>query len=363
MNIKIITTASEFTELKNGWTELLEKSEDSQVFYTWEWMNTYIQNLLTNEEKLFIILAEEAGKYVTIAPLKIKYKTILLRKKRMLTNLTDSTTDYNSIIMDQSYNYKKLLEKIVDTIQANSDQWDIMRLINLNERSYLPQNLYEILTSKQFSNVAIYVNTVCPYLKYSDIEVKRSKKQMKNILRQKRRLEKNSNIEICLNEKFDVEIFHKLVEFKNKTHPHSTLKDSRVVNFYIELSKIIPEKIHFSYIKSDEEVIAIYFGFKDKNKIYYYMASYDLRHANTGAGLILLKDIIDSEEKNVELFDFLKGNYRYKFFWADRMTFNYDIWTASSTKGNFIIKLYINLFVLFKTIPWFKNLHKYKRGH
>ncbi len=354
---------SEFTKLKDGWTELLDKSEDSQVFFTWEWMNTYIQNLLTNEEKLFIILAEEASKYVAIAPLKIRYKNFLFGKKRLLTNLTDSTTDYNSIIIDQSYNYKKILEQIIDIIQANSDQWDIMKLINLNERSYLPQNLYEILTSKQFSNVAIYPNTICPYLKYSDIDVKSSKKQMKNISRLKRRLEKNSNIEIHLDEKLNAEIFDKLVEFKNQTHPHSTLKDSRVVNFYIELSKAIPEKIHFSYIKSDEEVIAVNFWFKDKNKIYYYMASYDLRYANTGAGLILLKDIIDAEAANVKFFDFLKGNYRYKFFWADRMAFNYDIWAVSGAKGNFVTKIYVNLFVLFKTVPWFKNLHKYKSGH
>ena len=358
MNLQLITTISEFSNLKDGWSKLLNNCEDNQVFFTWEWINTYIVKLLSDEEKLFIILLKDRGRYIAIAPLKIKNTIVFYSKEKLLTNLTDMTTDYNSIIIDKSYNYKKIIEKIVDTLKENSDKWDIMRLQNINEKSYLIQNLYEVLMKKELSSVSIYTNTVCPYLKYTDLDVKSNKKQINDISRRKRKIENDSNIDMYINEEFNEEVFNKLIEFKNDKYSQGVLNNSKIVDFYKEISKKMPENIHFSYMRADDKIVAVHFGFKDKNKIYYYMPSFDPEYGNKGVGMILLKEIIDSEQGNVKIFDFLRGNEPYKFIWTDRMTYNYDIWAVSSMNSNFLAKLYVNLFVLFKTVPFFRNLHK-----
>ncbi len=106
----------------------------------------------------------------------------------------------------------------------------------------------------------------------------------------------------------------------------------------------------------DNQTVAIHFGFRDKNKFYYYMPSFDPEFRNKGVGMILLQSIIEHEKDNVQVFDFLRGNEPYKFTWTDKLTFNYDIWAVSKNKNNFLTKVFLNMFVLAKTVPFFRLL-------
>ena len=56
-----------FLSLKESWTEVLQKCEHT-VFSTWEWLSI-MWKYFGKDRKLMILLAEENGKTIGIAPL------------------------------------------------------------------------------------------------------------------------------------------------------------------------------------------------------------------------------------------------------------------------------------------------------
>ncbi|WP_422121618.1 GNAT family N-acetyltransferase [Peribacillus frigoritolerans] len=85
--------------------------------------------------------------------------------------------------------------------------------------------------------------------------------------------------------------------------------------------------LEFSYLTLDNECVAIHYGFKDDNKIYYYIPVYSKKmKKNLSLGSILLYNIITYyKERGIKEFDFMRGNEAYKFDWTDAVSMNYDL--------------------------------------
>ena len=71
ISIKKISTDKEFFKLKKNWNILLEKSENKNIFLTWEWLYTWWKTFKT-KKKLNILLAYEETDLVGIAPIYSK---------------------------------------------------------------------------------------------------------------------------------------------------------------------------------------------------------------------------------------------------------------------------------------------------
>ena len=83
IEFKIIDEVNEFKNLKEAWIELYNDLENKEIFYEWIWIEEYIKSFRNNNFKPFVVVGEEKGKIVTIAPLYIEEKKLGVIKKRI----------------------------------------------------------------------------------------------------------------------------------------------------------------------------------------------------------------------------------------------------------------------------------------
>ena len=73
----------------------------------------------------------------------------------------------------------------------------------------------------------------------------------------------------------------------------------------------------------DGKLAAAHLGFRDPNKVYYYVTTYDEEYALNGVGKLMLNKLV--EEAQGREFDFLIGNESYKFDYSDEAGMNFAL--------------------------------------
>ena len=81
IEFKIINEINDFKNLKEAWSELYNNLENKEIFYEWIWIEEYIKHFKNSNFKLFVVVGEENGEIVTIAPLYIEEKKFGIIKK------------------------------------------------------------------------------------------------------------------------------------------------------------------------------------------------------------------------------------------------------------------------------------------
>ena len=70
ITVETITDAATFRDLRDEWTDLLDRSPADCLFLTWEWLYTWWTHLGTGR-RLFIVTVRRGGELIAIAPLAI----------------------------------------------------------------------------------------------------------------------------------------------------------------------------------------------------------------------------------------------------------------------------------------------------
>lgn len=323
MKFKKITTYLEFKALKEPWNELLENIDAPQIFYKWEWVDCYLQHYDTSlQSKLNIILGYEKGEIIAVFPFVIKDNALCF--------ITENTTDYNTIYVHKNYNkynvlYKGLEYTLTDEI--------IKKAVFLNVPS--TSELFVIFDAFRNLKWNAYLeeSVIVPCLSSGDKEeTKYQKKQIKDIERRKRKLEKEHNVKVQISSSIENNVWNFMKKHHSKKYTNSIFDKSNVVEFYENLVNVLEGNLEISKLYVDDQLAAVHFGFKDEQKIYYYIPVYDDKYANKGVGIILLNEMINNYSKKME-FDFLKGNEPYKYYWSDKMKMNFHL--LAYKKGGF----------------------------
>ncbi|MCM1990510.1 GNAT family N-acetyltransferase [Oceanirhabdus seepicola] len=345
MQLKIITDFNELQSYSDDWEELVSNIESSEIFYTWDWTKVFLQHMIEEKAKLFVVMVFERKKVIGLAPLLIKERKIGFIKAKVLEPIVSKTADYCDFYFHKNYNHYQLLKKIFGEIYSNKDKWDFMELKNFNTRSNIVNLINEVITKSFKGTCYSEQSVITPYLLYEQIESKMNKKQIKDIERRERNLRKEKKIEVCINEKMNKNVWEKFINLHKKKWKQSIFHNAKYIKFYETLIPILYEKqlLDFSYLKIDEDVAAIHFGFKTQNKNYYYIPIYDPKYANTGAGYILLKYLIENYKDNKSEFDFLRGNEKYKFDWTDSVHMNYNFYIINNNSKTWYFNRYIKL--------------------
>ncbi|USK82060.1 GNAT family N-acetyltransferase [Peribacillus frigoritolerans] len=329
MDVKIIDSIEKFYLIKDDWVSLEKRVDDFQIFYSWDWAESYINNVLDSGDKLFIIMIYEKNTCIGIFPLIFIEREIELKKYKILTYLYRYSVDYNDIYIDKKYNKYSILKKLMNFIHENSKYWDMVELKCLNSRYGTIYLIQDIISKFPSLNLISEQNVITPYINLVHTNDKANLSNMREIRRKERKLRKSFGVDIKINSEFNLEVWNKFTEFHKDTWNDSMFKYNEVENFYKILAKKMENKncLEFSYLTLDNECVAIHYGFKDENKIYYYIPVYSKKiKKNLSVGSILLYNIITYyKERGIKEFDFMRGNEAYKFDWTDSVSMNYDL--------------------------------------
>ncbi|WP_415322604.1 GNAT family N-acetyltransferase [Clostridium perfringens] len=346
MEFKVINSLEELLKIKEEWNELVEKMDNPQIFYKWEWVTTYLKyfdNKLNNN--LRVLLTYEKKNLIAIFP--------MVNDGRVLRFITNKTVDYNNIYIDKSVNKYTVIEKSINYIVDNfKNESIIFNNITAGSELYI---INDILFNKFDYNTVLEESVIVPILdnKSRDRESKLRKKQLKDIERRIRKVQKDKELTFSIGCELDNELWNFIQENHKKKWNRSVFKNEDYVLFYNEISSKINENMQISKVEIDGEIAAAHFGFKDKRKIYYYIPIYNEKYSKIGVGYMLLKEIIDKYAYKDE-FDFLRGNEGYKFNWTDNIRLNYNLYAEKSNIKSF--KNYLKVY--FKKSKFLRQLLK-----
>ncbi|EPY2271623.1 GNAT family N-acetyltransferase [Clostridium sporogenes] len=350
MDIQVINSFKELNKYSLQWENLINSSENPEIFYSWNWISNFLKYMCNKRIEIFTILILDKNEIIGIVPLRIEKRKIGFITARVMCPIVNKTVDYCSFYFHKKYNEYELLKKAFKVIYENKEKWDYIELTNFNTRSrstYLIKQIVE----KVFHGKCFFEQSVMtPYLKYNSIDNKINKKQLKDIERRERKLEKNHNLEIYINAKWDREVWDKFIKLHKEKWEKGIFFNKEYIEFYEELIPKLEEKqqLEFSYLKVDGNIAAIHFGFKTEKKVYYYIPVYSSEYLSKGVGSILLKHIVDNYSKNKMEFDFLRGDEKYKFDWTDTVHMNYNFYIINENR-----RLYLSNYI--SLVLWAKK--------
>lgn len=338
MEFKIIHKIDELDIIRDNWNDLLTHMDNREVFYSWNWTYEYLRCIDNNlTDCLSIILVFEKKELIAILP--------FLNENGTIRFITNKTVDYNNIYINKEFNKYTIIEKAISYIFENIT-FSKIQLDNIQGNSEL--FIINDVLKNTFNCITLIEDSVIvpKFIYCENSKLKYRTKQLKDIDRRKRKLEKENDLKITIGCNYDDEIWSFLCQHHKKRWKDSVLNNENYLQFYITIIKKMKENIEFSKLEINNKIVAVHFGFKTEEKVYYYIPIYDEEYSSSGVGYILLKEIIDKYSDKKE-FDFLRGNESYKFNWSDNISMNFNLYAFKPSYKNYInyFLVYIKVFL------------------
>lgn len=323
MRVKEINEYDQFLELREQWNDVLSKSEDNDVFSTWEWLSTWWRHY-GKERELMILLAEEGEKIVAIAPLMYSIYKLFGLKLRRIEFLGTEHTDYrNFILTEKKAESLKLFLRYLSKLD-----WDCLEFRNIPETAESIANLRGILGKTHMQNERVL--STCFYMPLPVSWGVFLKERSENLRRQLRRHMKRlkQKYSVTFKRQDDINSVQQGVEtivhlhqkrWNSKGFQGTFGADPRFRDFTLDVSKCFAEKkwLNLSFISADDKPISGGLSFEYNNTLYLYHLGYDPAYSKFGVGNLLISHLIeDSIQKGKARFDFLNGPELFKKRWA-----------------------------------------------
>lgn len=356
MQIKIISTTSEFLKLKGEWERLQAQDKDVTYYstfeYNWTWWDIYKND---KNKKLFILVVEANKTVIGIAPLiiqKVNKKILSYRNIRFL-----GKGDYLGIIIDRTSNikYGNIINEIFKFIESKNQYFERITLTHIKNDSRLAAY---ILRNKQYNKDFKYL-IECPILKCKkfntyDVYIKefvtKNDKRYRNVLQR----EVGYNFKVALNNK--EEVYEKISELhiaeqnyllknKGRVERKSLYSDIFFSKFIEKLYNNNSKVITFEIEDLNGELLIYDTCYLYKRVLHAWNLAYNPKYEKYHLGKIINLEMIKYifENNIADILDFGAGRYPWKFEWTDDFILNYqlDIWNEKTIKGKLLKKYMI----------------------
>lgn len=354
---ELINNLEKFKNLKKDWNEILDKSNNKNIFLTWEWLFEWYRNLACNME-LYIVIIKHSEEIIGIAPF-IKNKK---NNFKIIEFLGSSFvySDYLDLIIKKEFEGIAIKE-LFSFLQSNSTDWDIIKLSDF----YL-DSINKDFILKEASNNSLILKTEeiskCPYItlpqKMEDFyrgighdTRYKIKKSMKKLMH----LHKTSIISVN-NQKLLEQAIFMMFELNCKRwsieHGKGSFYTKNIKDFNLAISKRFLENgwLRFDYMEVENKMISYCYNFKFNNKIYGYSTSYniDKKFIKYSPGKILqIKCIESAIKENINEYDMLRGTSKYKYNLTKKERQLINIFVA---KNNLKTKIYFISYDIYRIL-------------
>jgi CelD/BcsL family acetyltransferase involved in cellulose biosynthesis len=332
ITLQLVCSEREFFALGDVWDDLLARSNMTvnKVFYTFEFMRLW-WNFFSSDYELLILLAKDANNPVGIIPL-VKHQNGKIVEIRLLG---DKSIDYEDFIVTGQR--EQCIDSILDFLSQEVVSWDLFSLNNIpfespNFRSFEKQ------AKSRGRWIRLEEFEKAPYIKintdwntfYGSVH-----KGMRNDThRQLRRLQEKGELDFgrCQSIEEVPVLMNKMFEYKNKRYKDTGKKgvyaEKRMRDFHLNLAQELWRKgwMDISYVRLNEEVIAVHFGSIYQGKFYYWMPAFNSDYEKFSSSRILLLDLLKRAfREGFCEFDFGFGQESYKYQWTqqDRLLYRF----------------------------------------
>jgi len=325
--VKVISDLKGFESLLEVWNSLLTKcQDDNSIFLTYEWIWTWWTHF-GEGKKLNILLIEKEGQAIGIVPLmKVEYKIGLIRFHLLETI---SLTSCNYVWLTRPENRQEAITAVLSYLKEELPKNKLVLRLPMPEDSKFLDLLHantsaicqELVIRERIMPSAPYITLPSSWDEYFRSLSHRRRKILRNASRS---LGKSHNValrqfnadsvEEGLNKFFDL---HQ--ERWQSVNIRGRFATSKMKEFYRDIASQFLKRswLHFSCLTVDNEMASGEYGFVYNRKYYALTAARDTRYLKYSVGhlhkMYLIKYAIN---KQLQEFNFLKGEEPYKFYWT-----------------------------------------------
>jgi len=309
---------SGFSTLAGEWNGLLHRSAADTIFHTLEYQRTWWRNL--GQGELLILAVRDGEELIGIAPL---FATDSPQGQRVLATVgCVDVSDYLDLIVAQGREreaYAALLDYLAG---PRAPAWDLLDLCNVHQDSPTLAMLPALAEARGWA-VSTALDEVCPIVRlpetWDEYLQMLDKKQRHEIRRKLRRVEAEAVdwyiVEPGHNLEAEVEDFLELMAAS--TPDKAAFLTPQMRRFFHELAGVTYDEgwLQLVFLTIRGQKAAAYIDFVYNNRVLVYNSGLDWqRFPRAGAGIVLTAYIIrHAIEQGREVFDFLRGNERYKY--------------------------------------------------
>lgn len=163
LQVEYIKDYQNFLALQDNWNALVEKSLLNSIFVRHEWIRCW-WDAYGQENHLLILLFQEKGVLKAIAPLMIS--TGLFRDSfsvRKISFIENDETPHCGLIVDASFDIKRILNSLLTYLRAGKEEWDILLLRKIHEDSQLIE-IFPQLAAARRENILVNISLRSPIL-------------------------------------------------------------------------------------------------------------------------------------------------------------------------------------------------------
>jgi CelD/BcsL family acetyltransferase involved in cellulose biosynthesis len=286
----------------------------------------------------------EDNSLMAIFPLSI----IKISVVKVLCFIGFKFADYCYPIINKKYDIKKINTKHIFENIYKEFKFDNVIIKNQKELFFNKKNIFfdnENYKDRYKEDLSYKININSTWEDYLDIRKKKIIKKLDKSI--KRRLGENFEFKINSFDLTNIEKI-KIVNFLitkkrdqlNRTKIFHYLNNSKYENFLKEIFINNNDNfVSYSYIKSNNSLIAVHIGFLHSNNFYYLFPVYDYQFKQVAAGKFVISKLIrNSFENGYSSFDFTTGGEVYKQDWSNDKTILYSFIKNYSLLGR-IFKL------------------------
>tara|TARA_B110000037_G_scaffold159406_1_gene179880 strand:- start:858 stop:1982 length:1125 start_codon:yes stop_codon:yes gene_type:complete len=317
--IKVFESLDE--DIKHEWNQIITRNTFSfSIFQTFDWQKNWIEQILKNNDKLFIILVKknDKSKSACILPMYLK-------KKRFF-NILEFTgfpfSDFNLPICDSGYteNDFKNIFKLVLKENLLNDKIDIVHLFNQPESLNSKRNaLYDcdfFLKLHDKISYKININNL------GNIDNILDQKKLKFLKQDFRRIEKKFHkvqYSFCKTEKEKREVIDFVIKKKSEQYIREGSWNFLELENYQKFIKLFinNKDLQLNYLKINDNLVSAHYGFLMEKTFYYIFPVYDYKFKNLSSGNLLLYRLINDHLSKSNYFDFTVGAEKYKEKWCN----------------------------------------------
>ena len=366
-SIKTIRSLEKLQHYSEDWNNFLERSQNNNIFLTWEWLSTWIKVYLKQNNLLTLIVFEDE-ELVAIAPLwveKVRFLGLLRLKVLKFLGSGEVCADHLDLIMGVK-NVPGRARAIWDYLYGPlRSEWDIFEYYNVPNNSPVLDAFYRLGDEDdRCIKREIIDYSICPYISlpnsWDEYLKDFSQKGRYSINFSKRRLEQQGKMVL----KFCKDVYdlpgemQRLIALKRKSVIAGVRQENYATpefeRFHYHVARKFLEMglLFLCSIRISGRHVGSFYGFIYNNTLYNYILSVERGiYKRVSIGRALLAYCIEEAIKNkYREFDFLRGDEEYKYHWTDLDRRNLSLRFHNRNANTFAFLLYHFIYDYLKQI-------------
>lgn len=352
MKIELIENTDRFRALHEEWNALLERSSQTSVFLTWEWLFTWWTHFQGNK-RLFILLFrdESSSELLAIAPWTLERRTrlrLLPVWKIAFLGTERVASDFMDLIILPGRE-KAVLECLCGFLRSQRDRWDLVELSDIEGGSPVLGLLPSFLTGQyRFWETP---SEICPYIplppEYSLFSSSLSPKWRRYLRTHAQAVEEDRHMTYSVSSAPErlAQDMDRLFELHNHRFAMksqggraiSAFSGERIMRFHKEVAArfLSSSWLKLYFLEQEREPVACLYAFRYKDRVFAYQTGFNCALEKLGLGNVLFDHAIrDSIRTGAKEFHFLRGGEAYKQKWTKTARPLHNlVWINSNATG------------------------------